>query len=118
MVEIADATLGRHDWRHIRNSLHTSHLLSEGLSQIIVIAEWARVTLVPINTTALISAIDSEIAALQQARALFAGKDAPFPFRAAHGKKKRHISAEARERIAAAQRARRAKQKRAAKKTA
>jgi hypothetical protein len=60
------------------------------------------------NTSELLSSIDSEIARLREARALLVGKDAPFPFRA---KKKRHLSADARARIAAAQRKRWAKQK-------
>jgi hypothetical protein len=69
------------------------------------------------NIPELLSAIDSELARLREVRALL-GKDAPFPFRATHGEKKRHMSADARARIAAAQRKRWAKQKRAAKKAA
>jgi hypothetical protein len=62
------------------------------------------------NTTDLISAIDSEIARLEQARALLAGQDRHS---ATPTKKKRSVmSAEGRARIAAAQRARWAKQKR------
>jgi hypothetical protein len=57
----------------------------------------------------IIRGIDEELARLQQVRALLAGKNGFSP------PKKRHLSAEARERIAAAQRKRWAKQKRAAK---
>jgi hypothetical protein len=67
------------------------------------------------NATELLSAIDSEIATLKQARALLAG--ASDHIRAGRPKKvKRTMSAEARERIAASQRLRWAKQKQAAKK--
>jgi len=68
------------------------------------------------DTAQLISEIDSEISRLQQARALLAGGhtiNAAKP----HGGK-RTLSAEARARIAAAQRKRWAKQKAAAKKSA
>jgi len=68
------------------------------------------------DTTELLSAIDSEIAALKQARALLAGQDGYRTPHIASGLKKRHtMSAEGRARIAAAQRKRWAKQKRAAK---
>jgi hypothetical protein len=66
------------------------------------------------NTSELLSAIDSEIATLQQVRNLLVGKDGPFPVRKRQAKK-RTLSAEARAKIAAAQRARWAKQKKAAK---
>ena len=69
------------------------------------------------NTTELLSAIDSEIATLRQARALLAGDGYSTPRMASGPKKKRHtMSAEGRARIAAAQRARWAMQKKAAKK--
>jgi hypothetical protein len=71
------------------------------------------------NTTAVISSIDAEIAALREARNLLAGQNGHVvragrkPGRPA---KKRHkMSAGGRARIAAAQRARWAEQKRAAK---
>lgn len=68
------------------------------------------------STSELLSAVDSEISRLKQVRALLAG---PNDSRGAFsGRKKRIMSAEARERIAAAQRKRWAKQKRAAKKAA
>jgi topoisomerase IA-like protein len=69
------------------------------------------------DITQLLASIESEIATLQQVRALLAGQDG----RVLPGRKpgkKRVLSAEARERIAAAQRKRWAKQKRAAKKAA
>jgi hypothetical protein len=67
------------------------------------------------NTTDLLSSIDSEIARLQQVRALLAGQDGHIP--TVRGpRKKRTLSAEARAKIAAAQRKRWAKQKKAAKK--
>jgi topoisomerase IA-like protein len=63
----------------------------------------------------LVSTLDSEIATLQQVRSLLAGQNGDAqPGRKA--RKKRTMSAEGRARIAAAQRARWAKQKRAAKK--
>jgi hypothetical protein len=73
------------------------------------------------NTSELLSAIDSEIATLQQVRDILSGQDGhrikpgPKP-----GKKaaKRTMSAEGRARIAAAQKARWTKQKLAAKRTA
>jgi hypothetical protein len=68
------------------------------------------------DTAQLISEIDSEIARLQQARALLAGTGSAT--HAKSGRKKRTLSAEARARIAAAQRLRWAKQKRASKKSA
>jgi hypothetical protein len=62
-------------------------------------------------TKEILASIDSEISLLKQARALFAGtNNGPKPGRPGH--KKRVMSAEARERIAAAQRKRWAKQKR------
>jgi hypothetical protein len=68
------------------------------------------------NTTELLSAIDSEIARLQEARALLAGQDGHAP-RGRKPAKKHNMSADARARIGAAQKARWAKLK-AAKKTA
>jgi hypothetical protein len=65
--------------------------------------------------TDLVSSIDSEIAILQQVRALLAGQHGHVR-RGRKPGKKRTMSAEGRARIAAAQRARWAKQKRAAKK--
>jgi hypothetical protein len=70
------------------------------------------------DTTELLSAIDSEIATLKQARALLSGQDGHVRPTAKPAKKKHTMSAEARERIAAAQRLRWAKQKKAAKKAA
>lgn len=63
----------------------------------------------------LLHSINSEIAILKQARALLAGSGSTGSRRAAQPKKKkkRHMSAEGRARIAAAQRKRWAKQKRA-----
>jgi len=68
------------------------------------------------DTAQLISEIDSEISRLQQGRTLLAG--GPTVNRAKPRGGKRILSAEARARIAAAQRKRWAKQKAAAKKTA
>jgi hypothetical protein len=73
--------------------------------------------------TDILASLDEEIARLQQVRALLgAGGDAGIERNAARsvvtngiGKRKRVMSAEARARIAAAQRARWAKQKKAAK---
>jgi len=67
------------------------------------------------DTAQLISEIDSEISRLQQARALLAGGHTAN--RVKHAGTKRTLSAEARARIAAAQKRRWAKQKAAAKKT-
>jgi hypothetical protein len=67
--------------------------------------------------TDLVSSVDSEIAILQQVRALLAGQDGHVR-RGRKPGKKRTMSAEGRARIAAAQRARWAKQKKAAKKSA
>lgn len=69
------------------------------------------------DTSELLTAVDSEIATLKQARALLAGNG--HSTETVRGPvKKRTMSAEARERIAAAQRKRWAKQKKAAKKGA
>jgi hypothetical protein len=75
------------------------------------------------NVTEILSQVDSEISRLQQVRNLLAGTNsASFTQVASGGKpllvKKRTLSTEARERIAAAERKRWAKQKKAAKKTA
>ena len=67
--------------------------------------------------TDLVSSVDSEIAVLQQVRALLTGQDGHVR-RGRKPGKKRTMSAEGRARIAAAQRARWAKQKKAAKKAA
>ncbi len=73
----------------------------------------------------IIAALDDEISRLQQVRSLLAGSKGnvtyaatSFAFGANQDKprKRRHLSAEARERIAAAQRKRWAAQKKAAKK--
>jgi hypothetical protein len=74
-------------------------------------------TLSSMNTSELLSHIDADISRLKEARALLAGTSSP---RVARGgkplaRKKRTLSAEARARIAAAQRRRWAKQKKAAK---
>lgn len=63
------------------------------------------------QTHAILNAIDAEITRLQQAKVLLSGLSTK-PQRAV---KKRHLSAEARAKIAAAQRARWAKTKKAAK---
>jgi hypothetical protein len=68
------------------------------------------------NITELVSAIDSEIAILQQVRALLAGQDGHTSRTVKPAKKRRVMSADARARIAAAQRKRWAKQKKAAQK--
>jgi len=65
------------------------------------------------NTTELLSQIEAEISVLKQARALLAGNGASRDRR--RGKRTWTMSAEAREKIAAAQRKRWAKQKSAAK---
>jgi len=67
------------------------------------------------NTTELLASIDAEIARLREARNLLAGHDGPFPMLRTQQKKRHRMSAEARARIAAAQRKRWAKQKAAAK---
>jgi hypothetical protein len=73
----------------------------------------------------IVAALDDEISRLQQVRSLLAGTKSSvtnaatsFAFGANRAKprKRRHLSAEARERIAAAQRKRWAAQKKAAKK--
>jgi topoisomerase IA-like protein len=66
------------------------------------------------DTTELLSSIDYEIARLQEARALLAGRDGHVR-RGRNPGKKWTMSAEARARIAAAQRKRWAHQKKAAK---
>lgn len=75
----------------------------------------------------IVAALDDEISRLQQVRSLLAGTKrnvnhaaTSFAFGANHVKprKRRHMSAEARARIAAAQKKRWAKQKKAATKTA
>jgi hypothetical protein len=75
------------------------------------------------TTQEILSTLDEEIARLQQARALLAGTNSPRRRGRPPGStnkvksartKKRTISAEARKRIAEAQRARRAKQKKQA----
>lgn len=73
-------------------------------------------TLSGMDTAQLISEIDSELSRLQQARALLSGRDSATQPKLA--RKKRTLSPEARARIAAAQKLRWAKQKRAAKKSA
>lgn len=75
----------------------------------------------------IVAALDDEISRLKQVRSLLAGTKSnvaqaatSFAFGANQGNtgKRRHLSAEARARIAAAQKKRRATQKRAAKKEA
>lgn len=68
------------------------------------------------NVNDLLSSLDTEIAILRQVRALLAGTSSAAPRIGRPAKKRRTMSAEARERIAAAQRKRWAKQKRAGKK--
>jgi hypothetical protein len=64
------------------------------------------------NTNEIVDAIDKEIARLQQVRSLLAGSQVPVrPAKTMRRAKKRVMSAEGRARIAAAQRARWAKQK-------
>jgi hypothetical protein len=63
------------------------------------------------DTTQLLSTIDSEIARLKEARALLAGQDGYRPKPKSKRRGPRFLSAEARARIAAAQRKRWAKQK-------
>lgn len=63
------------------------------------------------NTDQLLSSIDAEIARLRQVRDLLAGHDGPLPMLRTHRRRRHNMSAEARERIAAAQRKRWAKQK-------
>jgi hypothetical protein len=70
------------------------------------------------NTSDLLSSIDSEIAMLRQVRALLVGESRPHGVGVGNGRKRGTMSAEARARIAAAQRKRWAKQKKAAKKAA
>ena len=72
-------------------------------------------TLVRMNANELVTAIDSEIATLQQVRALLTGQGGTGSHRADSPRKRRSLSADARARIAAAQRRRWAKQKRTAK---
>lgn len=57
------------------------------------------------NISDLLSSIDSEITTLKQVRSLLAGQDGPFPMRSKPAKK-RVLSADARARIAAAQKKR------------
>jgi hypothetical protein len=66
------------------------------------------------DTKSIIAAVDEEIARLQQVRSMLGGGGFPGPFKKT-APKKRVMSAEARERIAAAQRKRWAAQKKAAK---
>lgn len=64
----------------------------------------------------ILAEIDAEIQKLEQARAILAGKDGHHETKAAaSGRKKRRLSAEARARIAAAQKARWARIKEASK---
>lgn len=69
------------------------------------------------NITELLTSVDAEINTLQRVRALLTDQNGHARLGRKPGKK-RTLSAEARERIAAAQRKRWAKQKRAAKKAA
>jgi hypothetical protein len=63
------------------------------------------------DTKEIIQAIDEEVFRLQQVRSLLTGSTAPLK-RIAPAKKRRKISAEGRERMSAAQRARWAKGRR------
>jgi len=68
------------------------------------------------SVTELISSIDAEIARLEQARALLAGSESGAAKKQVKPRRRRHrLSAEARARIAAAQKKRWAAQKKAAK---
>jgi len=69
------------------------------------------------ETTQILAAIDAEIQRLQQAKVILSGstKGAPKRVAASRAPKKRYLSPEARARIAAAQKARWAKAKRATK---
>jgi hypothetical protein len=66
------------------------------------------------GTQTIIAAVDEEIARLQQVRSVLGGGGFPRPFKKS-ARKKRFLSAEARAKIAAAQRKRWAAQKKAAK---
>jgi hypothetical protein len=70
------------------------------------------------NTTEILSAVDSEIARLKEARALLAEEDGHSPRAKNPVTKHRPMSAEARKRIGDAQRKRWANQKNAAKSAA
>lgn len=67
------------------------------------------------DTTQLVSALDAELDILHQVKALLSGTTSGVARRGRPPKKKRVLSAEARARIAAAQKRRWAKQKAAAK---
>lgn len=68
------------------------------------------------ETKGILAEIDAEIRRLEQVRAILAGKDGrPGSKAPAPARKKRHLSPKARARIAAAQRARWAKTKKASK---
>ena len=73
------------------------------------------VTLLGMSLIELLYSIDSEISTLKQVRSLLVGSHSSGSRRGRQPKKKRTMSAEARARIAAAQRRRWAKQKRAGK---
>lgn len=73
-------------------------------------------TLVRMNSSDLLSAVNAEITLLKEVRDLLSGYDAMRG--TFSGRKKRVLSAEARARIAAAQRKRWAKQKRVANRAA
>jgi hypothetical protein len=67
------------------------------------------------NTTEILSQIEAEISRLEQARALLTGTSSGASRGGRKAKRKYTLSAEAREKIAAAQRKRWAKQKKEAK---
>ena len=67
------------------------------------------------ETNHILAAIDTEIQRLQQAKAILTGSNAKPTKHSSSPGKRRHLSAEARARIAAAQKARWAKAKKAAK---
>lgn len=68
------------------------------------------------NRNTILHWLDAEISRLQQARQLLGGHDGPFPMVANGRRRTRHMSAEARARIAASQRARWARVKASKKK--
>jgi len=67
------------------------------------------------KTTHILAAIDTEIQRLQQAKAILSGSNAKPTKHSSSPRKRRHLSAQARAKIAAAQKARWARAKKAAK---
>ena len=74
------------------------------------------VILLPMNKAAIIQSLDEQVERLKQARQLLGGHDGLFPMVNNGRRKRRHMSAESRALIAAAQRKRWAKVKAQAKK--